>query len=412
MTAHSPSIHDLLARRMPGFSLEQPFYTSREIYDLDLEHIFYRDWLYAAPACQFTKTGSYVTLRVGAYEVVIVRGADGEIRAFHNSCRHRGSLICKGREGQVAKLVCPYHQWTYDLDGRLVWANAMGTDFDPSKYGLKPVLSRNLEGLIYICLSDTPPDFDAFADLARPYLAVHDLGDAKVAHTSTIIEKGNWKLVWENNRECYHCSSNHPALCRSFSLDPEVAGVSADGSVSAKLQAHFDACKAAGAPAQFYLSRDGQYRLARMPLQASALSYTMDGKAAVNRNLGRVAKPDAGTLLLFHYPTTWNHFLPDHSLTFRVTPINSTETEVTTTWLVHKDAVEGRDYDLKRLTEVWTETNDEDRQIVETNQQGIFSPAYVPGPYSPDQESGVAQFVDWYAAWIERALLSPLMAAE
>ncbi len=412
MTVASPPVPDLLARRVPGYALEQPFYTSPEIYQLDLEHIFYRDWLYAIPACQLAKTGSYVTMRVGAYEVIIVRARDGEIRAFHNSCRHRGSLICKARDGQVAKLVCPYHQWTYELDGKLIWANDMGPDFDASKHGLRPISLRNLEGLIYICLSDTPPDFEPFAALARPYLAVHDLKEAKVAFTSTIVEKANWKLVWENNRECYHCSSNHPALCRSFSLDPEVAGVAADGSVSATLQAHFDRCEAAGAPARFRLEGDGQFRLARMPLQERAVSYTLDGKAAVGKNLGRVALPDAGTLLMFHYPTTWNHFLPDHSLTFRVTPISALETEVTTTWLVHKDTVEGVDYDLKRLTEVWIATNDEDREIVETNQQGILSPAYIPGPYSPGQESGVSQFVDWYAAWLERALAPLPVAAE
>ncbi|MER8568654.1 aromatic ring-hydroxylating dioxygenase subunit alpha [Mesorhizobium sp. M0924] len=412
MNTPSPSIQELLARRVSGYALEQPFYTSPTIYQLDLEHIFYQEWLYAAPACQLAKAGSYVTMRVGTYEVIVVRDRDGEIRAFHNSCRHRGSLICKAREGQVAKLVCPYHQWTYELDGRLIWANDMGPAFDASKHGLKPVNLRNLDGLIYICLSTTPPDFEAFAQMAQPYLEVHDLRDSKVAYTSTIIEKGNWKLVWENNRECYHCSSNHPALCRSFPLDPEVAGVQADGRVSAKLQAHFDRCSAAGAPAQFQLAGDGQYRLARMPLQEKAMSYTMDGKAAVTKNLGRVAPPDAGSLLVFHYPSTWNHFLPDHSLTFRVLPINATETEVTTTWLVHKDAVEGVDYNLKRLTEVWIATNDEDREIVENNQLGILSPAYIPGPYSPGQESGVTQFVDWYAAWLERALAPRQVAAE
>lgn len=412
MIAPSPSLHDLLERRVPGYALEQPFYTSPAIYGLDLEHIFYKEWLYAVPACQLVKAGSYVTMRIGAYEVIFVRGRDGEIRAFHNSCRHRGSLICKGRQGQVAKLVCPYHQWTYELDGKLIWANDMGPDFDASKHGLKPVNLRSLEGLIYICLSETPPDFEPFAELARPYLTIHDLNEAKVAYTSTIVEKANWKLVWENNRECYHCSSNHPALCRSFPLDPDVAGVSPDGSVSAKLRAHFDRCEASGAPAQFRIAEDGQYRLARMPLQENALSYTLDGKAAVKKNLGRVTLPDAGTLLKFHYPTTWNHFLPDHSLTFRVTPLSPMETEVTTTWLVHKDAVEGVDYDLKRLTEVWIATNDEDREIVETNQQGILSPAYVPGPYSSNQESGVIQFVDWYAAWLERSLTPMRQAAE
>src|SRR5690606_7313712 len=141
-----------------------------------------------------------------------------------------GSIVCKSREGQVAKLVCPYHQWTYDLDGKLLWASNMGPDFDPTQHGLKPVHLRNLKGLIYVCLAPTAPDFDAFARMASPYLDVHDLNDAKVAHTSTFIERANWKLVWENNRECYHCSANHPALCRSFPLDPEIAGVSPDGS--------------------------------------------------------------------------------------------------------------------------------------------------------------------------------------
>lgn len=396
------ALPDLLARRRSGFSLEQPFYTSRDVYEADLQHIYYKEWLFALPACQLDKTGSYVTLKVGAYNVAIVRGADGEIRAFHNSCRHRGSLICKAAQGQVAKLVCPYHQWTYELDGKLLWAKDMGADFDPSQHGLKPVHLRNASGLIYICLADTPPDFEAFAQIAQPYLGIHDLSEAKVAFQSTTIEEGNWKLVWENNRECYHCSSNHPALSRSFPLDPEVAGVQADGGVSPKLQAHFDRCEAAGAPAQFHLSSDGQYRFARMPLLAE--SYTMDGKAAVKKPLGRITMPDAGSLLKFHYPTTWNHFLPDHSITFRVIPISPTETELQTTWLVHKDAVEGVDYDVKRLTEVWLATNDEDREIVETSQKGVSSPAYQPGPYAPEEESGVAQFVDWYAASLERAM--------
>jgi phenylpropionate dioxygenase-like ring-hydroxylating dioxygenase large terminal subunit len=122
---------------------------------------------------------------------------------------------------------------------------------------------------------------------------------------------------------------------------------------------------------------------------------------------------NAGSLLFFHYPNTWNHFLSDHVLNFRVLPISATETEVVTTWLVHKDAVEGRDYDIKRLTEVWEATNDEDRLVVEENQKGILSPAYEPGPYSPQQESGVAQFIDWYCATMVRHLTpAQPMAAE
>ncbi len=409
MTAH---LAELLARRRPGHALERPFYVDPDTFAQDLAQVFEREWLFALPACQLDRTGAYARLRIGAWDVIVVKGGDGEIRAFHNSCRHRGSILCKGRDGRVAKLVCPYHQWTYELDGRLLWARDMGPDFDASKHGLRPVHLRELCGLVFICLAEDAPDFDGFAETARPYLEVHDLHRAKVAFTSTIVEKGNWKLVWENNRECYHCSGSHPALCRSFPLDPEIAGVSADGSISPRLQAHFDRCEAAGAPAQFRLAGEGQYRLARMPLSAPAVSYTMDGKAGVSRPLGRVGLPDAGSLLFFHYPSMWSHFLPDQSMTFRVTPIGPQETEVTTTWLVDRDAVEGVDYDLNRLTEVWLHTNDEDREIVEGNQAGINSPAYLPGPYSPGEESGVIQFIDWYAGRMERAFGPRAVAAE
>ncbi|KJZ18603.1 aromatic ring-hydroxylating oxygenase subunit alpha [Loktanella sp. S4079] len=406
------SLSDLLARRKPGYALEGAFYRDADIFQQDMDAIFYKSWLFAIPAAELTKPGAYSRVKIGAYDVILVKGADGEIRGFHNSCRHRGSILCKSRGGQVAKLVCAYHQWTYELDGSLLWAREMGPDFDPSQHSLRPVHLRNLAGLIYICLADEAPDFEPFASLGHPYLDVHDLSSAKVAHQSSIIEKANWKLVWENNRECYHCAGSHPALCNSFSLDPEIAGVNPDGSISPKLQAHFDRCEAAGAPAQFALGGAGQFRFARMPLQERAVSYTMDGKVASHRPLGRVGLPDAGSLLVFHYPSTWNHFLPDISLTFRVTPISTQETEVTTTWLVHKDAVEGVDYDLKRLTEVWLHTNDEDREIVEANQQGINSPAYIPGPYSPVEESGVTQFVDWYAQTMQDYIAPNTMAAE
>jgi stachydrine N-demethylase len=403
---------ELLQRHKRGYALEQAFYADPGIYKLDLETFFYRDWLFAIPACELEKPGSYVTHKVGDYGIIIVRDEEGQVRAFHNTCRHRGSVLCKSARGNGPKLVCPYHQWTYELNGDLLWARDMGVDFDPSQHGLKPVACRDLQGLIYICLSDNPPDFEAFAKTAAPYLLPHHLQDAKVAFESTIVEKGNWKLVWENNRECYHCGGNHPSLCRTYSDDPSVSGIGEGGAIPPHLQEHFDRCEAKALPAQFFLSEDGQYRLARMPLKDGATSFTMDGKFAATPWLGRVPMPDAGALMLFHYPTTWNHFLPDHCIVFRVTPISPQETEVTTKWLVHKDALEGRDYDLQRLTEVWVATNDEDRTVVEDNQQGINSPAYEPGPYSASQESGVIQFIDWYLNNLRSAIAPQMIAAE
>ncbi|GHC19853.1 (2Fe-2S)-binding protein [Gemmobacter nanjingensis] len=384
----------LLNEQRSGFSLARPFYADPEVFAEDLRAIWQREWIFAASIAEFPKTGSYVTLQLGAYPVVVVRGADGVIRAFHNVCRHRGQRICSKPSGQAAKLVCPYHQWTYDPDGRLLWARDMGTDFDASKHGLKPVHCTQAAGMVFVCLAEEAPDFAAVQAEADRYAAPHGMADLKVAFQSRIVEEGNWKLVLENNRECYHCAGSHPSLCRTFSDDPDLVG--ADDSLSSPAgAAHVNRCEEAGLPSRYVIAPNDQWRLVRIPFVGEGVSYTMDGAAAAPRLPG-MPFANAGSLLFFHYPNTWNHFLSDHVLNFRVLPISATQTEVVTTWLVHKDAVEGRDYDLKRLTEVWLATNDEDRRVVEENQIGVSSPAYEPGPYSAKQESGVIQFVDWY----------------
>lgn len=397
----------------PNFSLSNPLYCDPGVYQTDLEQVWYREWLFAAPACQLEKAGSYATLQVGAYPVVIIRGKDMRIRAFHNVCRHRGQRLCAHASGSTQNLVCPYHQWTYDLEGKLVFARDMGEDFDAAQYGLKKVHCIDLGGLIYICLADVPPPVADLAKAAISYLAPSKLAEAKVAYSSTIIEKGNWKLVMENNRECYHCGGSHPSLCRSYSDDPRRTAIDGPDAANPEILDHWRRCEAAGLPSRFIAAPDLQWRLMRMPLLDGAESFTMSTKAAVAKRMGSLPFNDAGSVLFYHYPNTWNHFLADHAITFRMLPISPTETEVTTHWLVHKDAVEGVDYDLKTLTEVWLATNDEDRQVVEENQKGILSPAYQPGPYSTAQEMGVIQFVDWYRGLLANRLSPrPAVAAE
>ncbi|ENS58150.1 hypothetical protein C036_00689 [Brucella melitensis F1/06 B10] len=384
-------------RARPNFSLEQKFYTDPDYYKLDLENIFYKDWLFVGHDCELPKTGSYMTVQIGAYPVIIVRDAQGGIRAFHNSCRHRGSRICSAEKGTAAKLVCPYHQWTYELDGRLLFARQVGPDFKPADYGLKPVHCETVAGYIYICVAEEAPDFAAFRNLVEPYLASHNIKDAKVTFESSIIEKGNWKLVWENNRECYHCAANHPELCRTYPEAPTATGV--QGVMEdPEINQLWKSCASIGLPARFNISEDGRYRITRIPLLRDAVSYTMSGKAAVKKSLSdKVAgSTNIGAMLLFNYPSTWNHLMADHAISFRVLPISAEETLVTTKWLVHKDAVEGVDYDLDELTHVWIRTNDQDRKIVEENAVGIHSPAYQPGPYSVEHEGGVMQFLEWY----------------
>lgn len=386
-----------LKNRREGFSLEQPFYIDQDYFKLDMEMIYYRDWLFMGHDCEIPKAGNYFTVQIGDYPVVIVRGRDGVIRALHNSCRHRGSRVCTSERGSSARLVCPYHQWTYDMDGSLLFARQMADDFDKSQYGLKPIHCETVGGYIFICLADQPTSFETVRQAIAPYMMPHHIKDAKVAFQSTIIEKGNWKLVWENNRECYHCAANHPELCRTYPEAPSATGVqgAADDPV---ISEHWQRCEAAGLPSEFKMDPSGQFRVARMPLIEGAESYTMSGQVAVKRQLSDdVTIKNIGTMLLFHYPSTWNHMLRDHAISFRVLPLSAEETAVTTTWLVHKDAVEGVDYNLEELTHVWIETNDQDRRIVEENAFGIHSPAYEPGPYSELHEGGVMQFVEWYS---------------
>lgn len=393
-----------IRNRREGYSLEQAFYIDPDYYKLDLETIWYRDWLFIGHDCEIPRAGNFFTVQVGDYPVVITRDRQGTVRALHNSCRHRGSRVCTQHKGASAKLVCPYHQWTYELDGKLLFARHMAEDFDKSQHSLKPIHCETVGGYIFICLSDEAPDFAPYRALAEPYLVRHRLGETKVAFESTIVEKGNWKLVWENNRECYHCAANHPELCRTYPEAPSATGVQGakDDPVIAE---HWAKCEASGLPSEFRMSQSGQYRLARMPLIADAESYTMSGARAVRRPLSSdVNESHIGTLLMFHYPTTWNHVLADHAITFRVLPLGPELTQVTTKWLVNKDAVEGVDYSLDELTHVWTETNDQDRQIVEENAFGIRSPAYQPGPYSPEDEGGVMQFVEWYCHFMEQRL--------
>jgi Rieske 2Fe-2S family protein len=312
---------DRLRTRQQGHTLTREFYTDPDWHRLDLEHLFYREWLFAGHDCELAKPGTYLTLQIGEYPVVVVRGDDGRIRAFHNTCRHRGSRICVYEHGHAAKLTCPYHRWTYDLDGTLYYARDMGEGFEASRHGLKPVHCESVAGYIWICVASDAPDLGPFRAQVEPYLAPHRLTETKVAFESTIIENGNWKLVWENNRECYHCRGSHPELCRTFPDAPTVAGIE-ESAEDPMLRAHWDKCEAAGLPSVFRIDERGQFRSTRMPLLRNAVSYTLSGNAAVLRRLsdGMTAE-GIGALMLFHFPSTWDHVLSDHAVSFRVLPL-------------------------------------------------------------------------------------------
>ncbi|GLR79198.1 aromatic ring-hydroxylating dioxygenase subunit alpha (plasmid) [Azospirillum oryzae] len=410
------SIEALLTRRKKGHSLEAPFYTSEEIFKLDMEIIFGRHWLHVGVEPDVAEPGDVMVVDIGKTSVIVMRDDDMELRAYHNVCRHRGARIILQEKTSVGNLVCSYHQWTYGQDGELLFAEHMGSDFDRKCRNLKKVHIRSVGGLIFICLAEeAPEDIDRMAAAIEPYILPHDLKNCKVAKTVDLIEKGNWKLTMENNRECYHCVSNHPEL--TIPLFEYGFGFAPDGTNpkrmehAAKYDALVQSChtswEAAGFPSREVerLTDTTGFRAERLPLDGAGEAHTKDTRSASKKLLGSITERKLGALSFWTQPNSWNHFMSDHIVTFSVFPLGPDRNLLRTRWLVHKDAVEGVDYDLNRLTEVWEATNQQDADLVEISHNGALSPAYEPGPYSPYTEPLVEKFTEWYVGRMAEHLL-------
>ncbi len=237
-------------------------------------------------------------------------------------------------------------------------------------------------------------------------LAPYDIRNAKVAHQVDVIEEGNWKLTMENNRECYHCSANHPELCVSFvdldfGFDPD--SLSAEDRQQA--EAHFAmyaertrSWEADGFPSvtvEQVRNCETNFRTQRLIIAGAGESQTEDATAASSKLLGHMTRKDLGDVHLWGH-NSWNHFMGDHAVTSMVIPLSADKTLVRTKWLVHKDAVEGVDYDLHKLTHVWIETTNQDAELVARSHAGVLDPAYEPGVYSPFSERALDDFATWY----------------
>lgn len=400
-------IDALLAARRPGHALPRALYNSPEVFEFDLEAIYGQAWLLAGFACELPEPRSTLALTIGRSPIVLTRDREGALRGFHNACRHRGAQLCADGADRRSRLTCPYHQWVYDLDGRLMSARQMQPDFDPSRHGLVPIHVEEVEDAIFVSLAEAPPPFAAFREALAPMLAPHRLGEAKVAFESTLIEKGNWKLVMENARECYHCAVGHPELSVTFPVDiagPTLtrAGAEHDAAYAARMAAR-------GLP--MTQSIGPWWQVERFALNPGQISLTMDGEPAVRKLMVEGDDPDIGSLRWAIDPHMFCHSTADTTVMFSAMPTAPNETRVVCKWLVRRDAVAGVDYDVDRLIELWTRTNLQDRDLVETNQRGVNSLGFIPGPYSELREAYVLRFTDWYCAAARAHLARPGGAA-
>lgn len=397
-TDHAATIEELCASRRPGWSLPRPFYMDEAIYRVEMARIFRRGWLFAGHTCQIPETGDYLTYELDGDSILLTRGRDGRIQALFNVCRHRGARVCSRPSGRANRLVCPYHQWTYDLDGRLLAAASMDGAPCLSELGLHRAHVRELDGLIFVSLAHDPPSFAEAHDRISAVIRPHGLDRAKVAHVVSRDIAANWKLVVENQRECYHCPARHPEYVRVH-YDTQVD----DPAMQAEIEARLVECRARWAALGLDVSAVSAssaytgpwYRANRTPLRPGFVTESLDGRP-VAPLMGDFTEPDVGTARANTYLNFWLHATGDHAATVLVTPLGPSMTRTMTTWLVRGDAVLGVDYDLDRLTAFTLTQSRQDWAILENQALGVRSSRYESGPYSGLKEANVERFVLWY----------------
>ncbi|ANJ56230.1 (Fe-S)-binding protein [Pseudomonas silesiensis] len=401
---------DSATARIPGHGMPGALFGRQDIFEKDIDIFFTRHWILVGVTADVPEPGDVSTIDIGKSSIILVRDDDEQVQAFRNVCRHRGARLKTAGKSTVGMLVCPYHQWTYDLDGSLKHAAHMGKDFDPKCKSLIPVHTRIVGTHVFVCLGEQPPEDIAHLEATMmPRLAPYDLTYTRIAHEADIIENGNWKLVIENNRECYHCSATHPELTASFL--PEDFGFCAEGLNQESLQAlsEYEERNAAArrsweddgffCDAVEYLDVDAvtQFRTQRLVIAGHGESQTLDTRVACTRLFGDLTRRDLGDVHLWTH-NSWTHVMSDHAVISYIIPLAPDKTLVRTKWLVNADAVEGVDYDIDKLTEVWKATNQQDAALVAITHSGTQDPGYIPGPFSAFTESYVDQFSRWYAA--------------
>src|SRR5438552_4007602 len=355
-------------RTLPG-----RYYTSPEIYAEEQERIFTERWICAGRAAEISEAGDYVLRRIAGESVIVVRGRDGALRAFYNVCRHRGTRLCEEPQGRFSETIqCPYHAWTYTIDGQLIGAPHMNEvpGFDKGDYPLHTVPLETWEGFTFVNLAREPQAFaQAFAPLAGRF-SRFNLSTLKSARRIDYDVAANWKLVFQNYSECLHCPVIHPGLAK---LTPYTSGEN-------------DLI-------------DGPFLGGYMVITKEGGSLTLSGRAC-GAPVGRLPAEDLNRVYFYSiFPHLLLSLHPDYVMFHTLWPDGPGRTRITCDWLFHPDSFAAPGFDPADAVRFWDETNRQDWHICEQSHAGITSRAYVPGPYSTRE--GIA------AAW-DREFLQAL----
>jgi Rieske 2Fe-2S family protein len=347
---------------MPAGVLTQParFYTDPAWFESELEGIHYRMWLCAGRSESIPSPGRFFTRRLGRANVIVTRDEGSRLVAFHNVCRHRGTLLCKEDEGRFpGSIQCPYHGWTYGLDGALRSAPHMDQveGFRPGDYPLQPAAVDVWDGHVFINLGPDPPplrgQLAGLPEKFRPWR----MEELRCVERRIYTVRANWKLILQNYSECLHCPIAHPLLQR---------------------QSH-------------YLSGDNEppqptYLGGRMDLREGVRTLSLDGTTS-RACLPGLSPEDARKV--YYYAVLPNLLLnlhPDYVLTFTLWPLAADRTDIVCEWLFHPNEIARPGFDPKDAIEFWELTNRQDWELSDLAQAGISSLGYRPGPYSNREE--------------------------
>ncbi|MFI1052934.1 aromatic ring-hydroxylating dioxygenase subunit alpha [Streptomyces griseoruber] len=354
-------------------TLAGEYYTDPGIFAREQERVFEAMWFCVARACELDKPGAFRTYQVGRESVLVSRARDNSVRAFLNICRHRGAKLCTEESGEVKRAFqCPYHAWTYGLDGKLVAAPNLTSmpDIDRTAYGLINVHVREWLGYVWVCLAENPPSFEEdvlgavverLGDVAS--IERYDVDSLSVGKRITYDVKANWKLIIENFMECYHCATIHPELTEVL---PEFAD---------------------GYAAQYYVGHGAEFG-------EEIQGFTVDGSEGLDRIPGVAEDQDRRYYAITVKPQVFINLVPDHVIFHRMYPVAVDRTIVECDWLYLPHVVESGK-DVSRSVELFHRVNVQDFDACERTQPGMSSRMYAKGGVLVPSEHHIGAFHDW-----------------
>lgn len=359
------AVADALAPFGHSRMLPREAYVDPAVFEWE-QRVIFSGWTCVGHAGDLAVPGSQRAAGSGANGILLVRGDDGAVRAFANTCRHRGhELLGCGVETKRRNIVCPYHAWAYRLDGTLRSAPGFnaGHDFDKSEFGLVELRLVDWHGWLFVDPSGVDTNFAEHVAGLEDVVAPYRPEDLTIAARHTYELATNWKVIAENYQECYHCSSIHPELSR---ISPPTSGAN--------------------------LELPGTWLGGWMSMIDEAETMSLDGKSGGIAIEGLSQRELRTVMYLVGYPNLLVSLHPDYVMTHLMTPLAVDRTHVECAWAFPKEVVAQADFDPSYAVDFWDLTNRQDWAACESVQRGLSSPHARPGPLAPD-EDGVYQFV-------------------